>query len=205
MSTSRADLMAHLERVVDEACASETNAYGYGIWSHHIREVVRHSKQLARHFGADPQVVEIAALLHDYTAIKDQGLYEEHHVHSAMEAQRTLERFGYPQDKIESVKHCILAHRASAPQEKQSPEAECLANADALAHLEQVPSLLFLAFVHHRMDIDEGTLWVREKLQRSWNKLSPSVQETMTARYAAAMKTLDVHSMNESSLPRTSK
>ena len=188
MSTTHGHLIVQLEKLVAEACASQTNVFGYGIWTHHIREVARHARRLAPRFGADPEVVEIAALLHDYAAIKDQDLVEEHHVHGAIEAQRTLERFGYPQDKIEAVKHCVLAHRASAPQEKRSPEADCLAN--AVAHLEQVPSLLFLAFTHLGMGIDEGTVWVREKLQRSWNKLSPSVQQMMADTFEAALKTL---------------
>ncbi len=87
---------------------------------------------------------------------------------------------------------CIAAHRGSVPSERSSPEAECLANADAVTHLEQVPSLLHLAFVQHGMGIDEGTRWVKAKLERSWKKLSPQVQAMMRDKYEAALKTLTV-------------
>jgi putative nucleotidyltransferase with HDIG domain len=191
MPTVRDHLILQLEKVVEEACAKETNVFGYGIWTHHIREVVCHARQLASVFGADLEIVEIAALLHDYAAIKDQRLIEDHHLHGATEARRILEQFGYPRDKIEAVEHCVLVHRGREPRERQTPEAECLANADAMAHLEQVPSLLFLAYVRHGMSIEEGTRWVREKLDRSWNKLSPLVQEMMAATRDAALKTLE--------------
>ncbi len=55
--------------IVREACAKETNIFGYGIWTHHITQVVENGKQLARLFNADAEVVEIAALLHDYASV----------------------------------------------------------------------------------------------------------------------------------------
>ena len=42
------------------------------------------------------------------------------------------------------------------------------------------------------MGIDEGVEWVRRKLKRSWNKLSPGVQEMMREQYDAVLKILTV-------------
>ncbi len=176
--------------IVREACARDTNIFGYGIWTHHITQVVKNGKRLAELFGADQEIVEIAALLHDYASIKDQALYQDHHVHGPIEAEKLLKRLGYPQAKIETVKECIAAHRGSVPGERRSAEAECLANADAMAHIQQIPSLLELAFVQRKMGIDEGTQWVRDKLERSWNKLSPRIQEMMRASYEAVLQVL---------------
>ena len=185
-------MIREIERIVEEACARDSNIFGYSIWTHHITQVVKHGKRLARLFDADPEIVEIAALLHDFASVKDRTLYEDHHVHGPIEAERILKRFAYPQAKIEAVKHCIAAHWGSVPSERRSAEAECLANADAVTHLEQVPSLLHLAFVQHSMGIDEGTRWVKAKLERSWKKLSPQVQALMSEKYEAALKTLTV-------------
>ena len=74
--------------------------------------------------------------------------------------------------------------------ERRSPEAECLANADAVAHINNVPSLLYLAFVQQSQDIDEGRRWVRAKLERSYRKLDPCVQTLVRKRYDAAIATL---------------
>ena len=190
-------MIREIVRVVEVACAQETNVFGYGIWTHHITQVAENGKRLAGLFEADPEIVEIAALLHDYASVKDPALYEDHHVHGPIEAEKLLRRLGYPQDRIEAVKHCIATHRGSVPRERRSAEAECLANADAVTHLEQVPALLHLAFVQHGMGIDEGSSWVREKLERSWSKLSQPVREMMQDKYEAALKTLTVLPQHE--------
>lgn len=187
----QATVVGNIAEIVEAACAKETNIFGYGIWTHHITQVAKNGRRLAKMFGADPEIVETAALLHDYASVKDASLYEDHHVHGPVEAERILNRFNYPQDSIEAVKHCIATHRGSVPRHKRSVEAECLANADAMSHIEQVPALLYLAFVQHRMGIDEGTKWVRAKLARSWNKLSPQVQEIVREKYEAALRTLN--------------
>jgi uncharacterized protein len=190
-------MISEIEHIVEEACTRETNIFGYGIWTHHITLVAQNAKRLARLFNADPEIVEIAALLHDYASIKDPVLYQDHHLHGPIEAEKILQQLGYSPAKIEAVKHCIASHRGSIPSQRNSAEAECLANADAVTHIEQVPSLLHLAFVQRGMGIDEGTRWVREKLGRSWNKLSPSVQALMRERYEAVLQVLTANPVIE--------
>ena len=136
------------------------------------------------------EIVEIAALLHDYAGIKDHALYADHHIHGPIEAERILHALQYPENRIAAVKHCIAGHRASVKVHRCSPEAECLANADAITHIEQVPSLLNFVFTRRAMSIDEGATWVRSKLQRTWKKLSPRVQRHMRGKYEAALVTL---------------
>ena len=179
-----------LEQIVEQACAADTNIFGYDIWTHHILPVVQNAKQLAPRFNADLEIVELAALLHDYASIKDKVLYADHHIHGPIEAEKLLKRFGYPKEKTEAVKDAIATHRASVTVEHRSAEGACLANADALSHIEQTPSLLYLAYVHHGMGIDDGKTWVKAKLQRSWRKLREDVQDLVRDQYEAALKVL---------------
>ena len=179
-----------IEQIVEQACAANTNIFGYDIWTHHILPVIQNAKQLAPRFDADPEIVEFAALLHDYASIKDKALYADHHIHGPIEAEKLLKRFGYPKEKTEAVKDAIATHRASVTFEHRSAEGACLANADAMSHIEQVPSLLYLAYIHHSMGIDEGRLWVKAKLQRSWQKLREDVQDILRDTYEAALKVL---------------
>ena len=179
-----------IEQIVEQACAADTNIFGYDIWTHHILQVIQNAKQLAPRFDADPEIVDLAALLHDYASIKDKALYEDHHIHGPIEAEKLLKRFDYPEEKTEAVKDAIATHRASVIMEHRSAEGECLANADAMSHIEQVPSLLYLAYVHHGMGIDEGRLWVKEKLQRSWRKLRKDIQDLVRDTYEAALRIL---------------
>ena len=183
-------MIKEIERIVEGACKSDSNKYGYGIWSHHIVHVVKYARLLAEKLGADVEVVEIAALLHDYAGIKDCALTMEHHIHGAEQAQHILEGFGYPQDKIERVKDCILQHRGSVPMERLTPEAECVASADAMTHLFQVPSLLHLAYVNHGLGIDEGKEWVLSKIERSMKKLCPEAKEMIHEHYLKVKEVL---------------
>ena len=179
-----------IEQIVEQACAADTNIFGYDIWTHHILKVIENTKRLASHFDANPEIVELAALLHDYASIKDKALYADHHIHGPIEAEKLLKRFDYPKEKREAVKNAIATHRASVTVEHRSAEGACLANADAMSHIEHVPSLLYLAYIHHGMGIDEGKTWVKAKLQRSWQKLREDVQDIVRDKYEAALKVL---------------
>jgi hypothetical protein len=185
-------VVRQVARIVEQACASEDNMFGYNIWTHHITLVVQNGLLLAERLGADREIVELAALLHDYAGIKNRDWAEEHHLYGQAEAGRILGALGYPPDRIRAIQHCIATHRGSVREEWQSVEAEIVANADAMTHLQRIPSLLYLAFVEHGMSVDEGVRWLRAKLGRSWAKLSPAVQEIMQPTYDAALAVLTV-------------
>jgi uncharacterized protein len=187
-------MIIEIERIVENACQSDDNKFGYGGWTHHIVEVVKYSKFLAPLFYADVEIVVIAALLHDYAGIKNIEHYAAHHEKSSQEAEKILSYFCYPKEKTEAVKHCIATHRGSTVQNRSTPEAECLANADAIAHIMQVPSLLKLAYVEYKMEIDSGAVWVKKKLIRSWNKLNPKIQDMFKCQYEASLLVLNASS-----------
>ena len=188
---THAKLVREVAHLVERACAAPTNIFGYGIWTHHIQEVVKLGRDLSAEFGADEEIVELAALLHDYASVKDERLYAKHHLHGPLEAETLLTSLGYPAEKIDAVKGCIAEHRGSVAGERSTPEAHCLATADALAHIQNVPSLLYFAYVHKGLSIDEGATWVQEKLRRSWRKVDPKVQERSRGQYDAALLSLE--------------
>lgn len=109
----------------------------------------------------------------------------------AREAERLLREQGYSETVILAVKECMASHRASARAEQRTKEAICLVSADAMAHIAQVPSLLYLAYVQHHMALDEGKTWIREKLTRSCHKLCPEARDLMQEQYQAALKILE--------------
>ncbi len=176
---------------VETACRAEANRFGYGIWTHHIRVVVRYGRELSALTGADADIVELAALLHDVAGIKDVTLEPEHHLHGADEARRLLAGLGYPPERTKRVAACILTHRARAGDLPGSLEARCVASADTLAHLRQVPSLLRLAYAEKGLGVDEGAAWVLAKLRRSYAKLMPEALPLAEAPYRAALEVLE--------------
>ena len=139
---------------------------------YHIRAVADNAAKLAKQFGADEEVVIIAAWLHDVASITDYNLYEEHHIHGAKMAKEILEKFDYDKEKTAQVQSCVLNHRGSPTGVRLSLEELCVADADAISHFDNVPSLLYLAYVKRNLDIDEGKEFVKAKLMRSYEKLS---------------------------------
>ncbi|MBD3304456.1 HD domain-containing protein [Candidatus Woesearchaeota archaeon] len=181
-------LVDKIRDLVEETCNAETNEF-IGGWPHTV-SVVKYSKALAEKLGADVETVEIAAYLHDYASIKDAKLTPEHHIHGAEEAEKILSGLNYPKARIDKVKHCIYAHRGSQKIPRETLEADCVANGDAMAHFNAVPELLFLAYTKYAFGIEEGKEWVRAKLERSWNKLTPDAKDIVKEDYAVADKIL---------------
>lgn len=179
-------MIKEIAKIVEDDCKNETNYFGYGIWTHHILNVVKYAKLMAKKLNAEVEIVEIASLLHDYASIINYEFYEDHHLHGANEAEKLLKKFNYPQDKIDLVKDCIISHRGSKIKSKKSKEASCLADADSMAHFDSISSLFYLAFFSHKMNIDEANNWLMQKLERSWNKLSPEAREIIKDKYEAS-------------------
>lgn len=99
------ELVRNLYAMVEDACKLERNVFGYGIWSHQIKPMVEIARRLATEYGADREIVTIAALLHDLAGIEDKAKRERHHhIYEAQRAEVILAGYGYPQNRIEMVK-----------------------------------------------------------------------------------------------------
>ena len=179
------NLMSRLSSLVERACKAPSNQFGYGIWTHHVAPMLGVAAELASRVGADQEIVAVAVLLHDYAGISDRSKVNDHHIHGAAEAERILTEEGYPRPKIDRVKACILTHRGSVSLAKETKEQQCVADADAIVHMQTVASLFFVAYHNLGMGIDEGARWVKEKLERDWLKLSDTGKEVARSRYEA--------------------
>lgn len=166
------DMIENIKKDIKRRCESSNNFFGVGIYQH-IESVANNAVELAGLYQADIEVCEIAGWLHDIASITDYGLYENHHIHGANMAEEILKSYNYPTDKIELVKLCILNHRGSVIKEKTTKEEICVADADAISHYDTLPSLFYLAFVQKKLNIDDGMKFVKNKLERSYNKMSP--------------------------------
>lgn len=106
-------------------------------------------------------------------------------------AQEILEPFHYPAEKIEKVQSCILNHRGSHLMNKYSLEERCVADGDAISHFDSLPSLFYLAYEKRQLGIEEGTQFIKDKLTRSYNKLSLESREVFAVKYNSVMKILN--------------
>lgn len=186
----RHDIIEYLQKEIKRRCELPGNFFGMGCF-YHIRAVADNAAILAKQFGADEEVVVIAAWLHDVASITDYNLYEEHHIHGAKMAKEILEKFDYDKEKINQVQLCVLNHRGSISGERLSLEEMCVADADAISHFDNVPSLLYLAYVKRNLDIDEGKEYVKAKLIRSYEKLSEESKGFYRDKFEQVMSILN--------------
>lgn len=185
----RTDILDFLEKEIYERCRKPSNKFGMGCY-YHIEAVVQNASLLAEKYGADEEVVMIAAWLHDIASVTDYALYKNHHIYGAEIAREILEKFYYEEEKIALVQSCIRNHRGSICNVKSSPEEICVADADAISHFDSTPSLLYMAYVEKGMSIEEGKEFVKGKLARSFRKLSAESQEYYKCKYQQVMCTL---------------
>ena len=180
------DIVKLAQEYVLEECKKDTNPFGMNAYNHHFKSVVMYAKQLAEERGADTEVVLLSAWLHDIASIK--GYYEDHHMVGQRYAEEFLEKHNYPKTKIEQVKHCIYAHRASKDIPRETVEAECVSDADAMSHFNTISSLFYLAISVRGLDTEEANTFVKSKLERSYKKLTPVGKNIIKDRYDLVMK-----------------
>ncbi len=155
-----------------------------GDWKYHILAVVKYSKLLAKKLGANEETAEIAALLHDIGRIKFGG--ENHEITGIPEAEKILSELKYSKEVIDEVKHCIESHRGSKNIPPKTSIAKIVASADAMAHFDSVPHLLKLGLAKSNNDFGKASIWVHEKLDRSWKKITiPEAREMVKEKYEA--------------------
>ena len=165
---------------------------GYDFWNNHIKYVFKHSQDMAIKRGADVEVCELAALFHDMAMVADFGPREEHEKYGAQMAHSILTDTGYPADKMELIEKCVLHHRGSKKDPRTTPEEQILADADVMAHFDSIPSLFSLAYNKMGLSMEEGKEYVKNKLIRDYEKLSPQSRKELKERFDTVMNVLFV-------------
>lgn len=191
------EIINEIYEEVKRRCSLPSNFYGVGAWDHHIEIVYQIAKNNAKLYGANQDIVSLAALLHDIASVTNKDYTEEHHLIGAEIAEELLQKYNLTQEQITLIKKCILNHRGSRLMTKNSPEEICLADADAMAHFYSIPSLLEMVYVEKKLSIDDGAEFVFNKLKRSYNKLSPQGKKIVSSRYKAALLVLKKPDINE--------
>ncbi len=191
------EIINEIYEEVKRRCSLPSNFYGVGAWDHHIEIVYQIAKNNAKLYGANQDIVSLAALLHDIASVTNKDYTEEHHLIGAEIAEELLQKYNLTQEQITLIKKCILNHRGSRLVTKNSPEEICLADADAMAHFYSIPSLLEMVYVEKKLSIDDGAEFVLNKLKRSYNKLSSQGKKIVSSRYKAALLVLKKPDINE--------
>lgn len=175
-----------IKQFVEEECKKPTSKYGYEPFTDHFVPVVKYVKKMGDDLGADKEILEISAWLHDIGSI----VYgrENHHVTSAKIAEGKLGELGFPKEKIEKVKACIVTHRGSQKLKPESLEAQILVEADTMSAFDNITGLFQCALVYEKLSRDEARKSVKQKLENKWQQLQfEKSKKLIKSRYDAAM------------------
>ena len=132
-------------------------------------------------------------LLH-YIVITDRCFdKDKYNEYGLVIAEQLLTELNYPKERIEQVKNCVLNHRGSKDRPRNTIEEQCVADADVIAHFDCIPSLFSLVYKEMNLSISDGKEYVRRKLERDYNKLSPRTRELLKDRYKNIVDVLFVN------------
>jgi uncharacterized protein len=172
-------------KFVEEECRKPSSHYGYEPYVFHFIPVHDYAKKLAEELGADVEVVEIAAWLHDIGSIIFGR--DNHHTTGAEIAARKLKEWNYDEIKGEKVIKCIFNHRGSVNLKKESAEEQIIADADAMSAFDNLGGIFRAALNFENHDQLSANRAVKNKLVNSYNKLSAKAKEIIKPKYDAAM------------------
>lgn len=190
---------------IEEECRKPDSHYGYEPYVFHFVPMVKYALELANNLGADAEVVEIAAWLHDVGSIK-MGR-KNHHNTGATIAKKFLIDNGYDIKKSCLIVKCIKNHRSSTNRCCQSIEEKIISDADAISNFDNLAGIFKAAFVFEGQTQGEAAVTTRQKLQRKWNGLYlEQSKKIIKEKYRAAMLLLPKENIWENgNYPQSSK
>jgi uncharacterized protein len=160
-ATARAAAAREIEESGDGASAPVFNYR----WEH-VKAVVRTAVRLAEVTGADREIVEAAAWLHDVR----KGDSRDHGRDGAITAREILAQTDFPPLKIEAVAQAIARHVGLSTTGRIEPlEAAVLWDADKLAKLGAVAVIHFAGFLLGRRAPSTAAL-LKQLSDASWQE-----------------------------------
>lgn len=173
---------------------SETNGTKdeYNLWLEHVQYVYKYALLIAKDKDVDLEVVQLSALLHDISMTDRRLDRSKHSEYSAEIAGQLLHDFGYPQDKIELVKKCILNHSSKRKDYRTTEEEGILVNADAMAHFDCVDSLYSLASNVMGLNENDSIQFIKDKLTRDYMEIDDDVKKLVRDRYEKVMNSSSI-------------
>lgn len=158
-------------------------AWADWLYPHHVLIVAYYAKHFAKKYGANEELSEVAALLHDIADCKMKRDNPKHEDVSLKMARELMEEFGYSEDEIKlAVNDAIRYHSCHDNERPNSKEGLVLATADSLAHLKTD----FYIFATHKLGqdstLEEVKHWVLKKIERDLNNKISFEDEKQDAR-----------------------
>jgi uncharacterized protein len=178
-------IVEKIREFVEEEFNKDTSKYGREPYDFHFVPMVSRAKMLAEKNNVEVELIEIAAWLHDIGSIIHGR--EDHHITGSEIAEIKLKELNYPGEKIGLIKKCILNHRGSRNDLRETIEEQIIAEADAMSNFENVPGIFKAAFVYENKTQGEAKESVLKKLENKWNQISEEHRELIRDKFDAVI------------------
>ncbi len=179
-----------LRELVYRDCRQSDNVFGPSFFDQHLAVVAEYAGILAQPLGADVEAVELAAYLHDLSAVRDVSTLPDHANLSAAQARQILAGYGCSQALVGRVTRAIAAHSNPVPIGSGSPEEICLSNADAIAQIARPLYWAYVVFGIRKQTFEQGRGWLLHLYETKWDALIQPASELVRDRYAEARRFL---------------
>lgn len=167
--------MSHIEKLrvavggLYQQKSPERDDWADWLYVNHVLWVAAKSRELAEKYGADADLAEAAALLHDIADATMPRKSENHEAESLRIARDLLHELGYDDKHIALiVDDADKLHSCHEGNKPASVEGLVLATADAMAHF-QTGFYAFAVWKMGKRDLDDIRAWVLAKLERDFN------------------------------------
>lgn len=153
------------------------------LYERHVRAVTRIAEEIAEKHGADKELAQVGALLHDIADYKLQRREPNHEEVSLETARQLMREHDYTDDEIKLVvDDAIRYHSCHDGERPSSKEGLVLATADSLAHLTTDFYLYATHALGKEKPVPEVKEWVLQKIEKDLNNKISFDDEREAAR-----------------------
>lgn len=137
------------------------------LYTNHVFIVARSSVKLAQKYGANPELCEAAALMHDIADTRMPRLDVSHKAETLKIARELMLKSDYTKGEIAvTVDDAIRFHGCEDDNRPKSIEGLVLATADALAHLNTDVYIHAIWAYGREKSLADTKAWALKKLKR---------------------------------------
>ncbi len=140
------------------------------LWDNHVLIAADYARELAQKYGANEELAEAAALLHDVADAVTKRDDPNHEQLSLSMARQLMEEADYSEEEIKLVvDDAIRFHSCMNGERPQTLEGKVLSTADSLAHLKTDFYIYGTWALSREKSLPEIKEWVLTKIERDLN------------------------------------
>jgi putative nucleotidyltransferase with HDIG domain len=147
-----------------------TTSMGKWMWQNHTQWVADKAKLLAEKYGADPEIVYCAALLHDLGDSKYERGHADFETWSQQTSKHILGKADFDDGAVGQIMEAMRTHSCRPGNLPAVLEGKVLATADGMWHLQTsfFPVICYMNRPDTSKSYEEWQEWFNSKIERDY-------------------------------------